>query len=181
MSTGATQCPLDLAEITKKQDMAIDQAMQTEGTTTLLRQCVKCQFEFPTNRTTRRFSRDPLIVNKLLGEIPGKSLGETGAFRRFHEIRAQLGLPPDFDHITPAAKVKMLEKAKGGSGMVAHFLSLGAEINLLMVAKSSLPAVRSGVNSYLKFPPPSRATLVPPTEDTVQLWSATFSPWKTFN
>ena len=125
LSNGTIRCPLDLADITKKEAMALDHAMQTDGTTTLLWQCVKCHFEFPTHRNIQRFNRDTLIVNKLIDKIRGKTIENTKTYRRYQEIQTQLGLPPEFDLITPGAKVKMLASAKGQIDLVAQFLALG--------------------------------------------------------
>ena len=130
----------------KRQALALDHAMQTEGATALLWQCAKCHFESPTQRNIHRFNRDPLIANKLLEKIRGKALGQTETYRRYQQIRTQLGIPPEFDHITPGAKVKMLANAKGGIDQVTQFLALGAGINLLRTVKRASPQVRSGIN-----------------------------------
>ena len=181
LDTGTIHCPIDLADISKKEALALDSAMQTNGTTTLLWQCAKCHFEYPTQTNLQRFNRDPKVVNKVLDKIRGKKIENTETYKKYCEVRIQLGLPEDFDRYTPGAKVKTLAKAKGQTDLVTQFLTLGAEINLLRTVKGSLPQVRSGINSYVRMCDLLARPPFPPTENTVQLWSATFNPGKTFN
>ena len=81
----------------------------------------------------------------------------------------------------PGGKVKLLRSFSDRAGLVRLFLTAGAEPNILKAAKSSLPAVRSGVASYTRFCELLDRRLLPPTEDAVQLRSATFNPGRTFN
>ena len=181
LDTGTIHFPLDLADISKKEALALDSAMQTGWIATLLWQCVKCHFEYPTQTNLQRFNRDPEVVNILLGKIRGKRIENTETYKKYLEIRTQLGLPPEFDRLTPGAKVKTLAKAKGRTDLVTQFLTLGAEVNLLRTVKCSLPQVRSGVNSYVRMCNLLARPPFPPTENTAQLRSATFNPGKTFN
>ena len=101
LDTGAIHCPLDMAEISKKEALALDSAMQTNGTTTLLWQCAKCHFGYPTQTNLQRFNRDPNVVNKVLDRIRGKKieilrhtentskLGFNSAFRKTSTVSQQ--------------------------------------------------------------------------------------------
>ena len=92
-----------------------------------------------------------------------------------------LKLPPDFDRLTPGARVNALARPRADPAQVLDMLALGADLNILRPVKKSIPSVRSGINSYIKFRDLINRPALPPTADTVQLWSATVNPGKTFN
>ena len=50
---GTVKTPVDLIELDKKQAFALDLALFARGTVVTLWQCAKCQFEYPTGRTTK--------------------------------------------------------------------------------------------------------------------------------
>ena len=68
-----------------------------------------------------------------------------------------------------------------GRTLLTRYLTLGADINIIRTVKGSLRSVMSGVASYSRFFDLMGRPSFPPTEDTVQLWSATFKPNKTFH
>ena len=177
---GVIKTPLDLAALSKKEALVLDRSLFTDGTTLSLWQCAKCQFEFPTNRTTQRFSRDPKVATKLIQKIKGKTLEDTEISREIRDLAEQMGLPDNYDKLTPGAKVRALSNSALDRTMLTRFLTLGAELNILRAVKGSLPAVRSGINSYFRFCDLMARQPFPPTEDSVQLWSATFRPGPTF-
>ena len=109
IAQGPIRTPLDLAQIDKKQAFALDQMVFPNGAITLLWQCAKCHMEFPTNRTARRFVRDPIVLPRLMDNLKGKSLEESGAHREFQNLAETIGLPPGYDKLTPGAKVKLLK------------------------------------------------------------------------
>ena len=87
--------------------------------------------------------------------------------------------PPDFDTKLPLTKTKLLAGTNAPAASLERFLALGAKIDILRSVGSSLRCVSSGLNSYASFCT-LRKPILPPTEDTVLSWSATFAPGKTF-
>ena len=181
MSQGSIKTPLDLADLTKKQALVLDTSLFTSGTLALLWQCAKCQLEYPRERTTKRFHKDPKALTNMLQKIKGKGIENTTTFKEFNELAEALDLPKNFDQLSPGAKVKLLGASHIDRTQMTRYLTLGAEINLLRTVKSSLPSVRSGARSYFRFCDLMARPSFPPTEDTVQLWSATFRTGKTYN
>ena len=180
LTQGAIKTPLDLANVTKLQALALDRSILAEGAVTLLWECAKCQFKYPLNRVAKRFRDDTRAIPNLLSRIKGKQIDQTQTFRLFEELQVKLGLPEDFEKLTPGAEAKLLSSSTIDRGDLAKYLALGAEINVLRAVKGSLPSVCSGVSSYQKFCSMMGRPSFPPTEDSAQLWSATFRPGKTF-
>ena len=180
MTQGVIKTPLDLAAISKLQAIALDRSILAHGTVTLLWQCAKCQFEYPTGGVTKRFHSDPQTLPDMISRIKGKQLDQTGTARQLEELKTTMGLPKDFDKLTPGCQVKRLKAAQIDRNQLARYLSLGAELNLLRTIKGSLSQVCSGVASYKNTCDLLGRPSFPPTADTVQLWSATFRPGKTF-
>lgn len=73
---GSTKAPLGLVNMGKKQAFALDLSLFSNGAAALLWQCSKCQFEYPTNRTTKRFHNDPTAMPRLIEKISGKPLAK---------------------------------------------------------------------------------------------------------
>ena len=109
-----------------------------------------------------------------------ETIGETPTYHEFTQISETIDLPKDFGTITPGAKVKLLQAAHIDRTLLTRYLTLGDEINILRAAKHSLPAVRSGVASYMRFCALLGRPSFPPTTDAAPLWSATFNPGKSF-
>ena len=143
--------PVDLTNIDKKQAIALDQSLFTRGTVTLLWQFARCQFEYPKESTAKHFHRDPLTLTRFIDKIQGKSIIETKTAQEFNDIATKLGLPANFDQITPVGKAKLLKNAPTDRPLITRYPTLGAEINILRTAKASLPSARSGVASYMGF------------------------------
>ena len=116
----------------------------------------------------------------MLDKIKGIGIGETSTANEFAGISANLGLPQDFDEVTPGTKVKLLARAIEDRPLVTRYLTLGDESNIIRAAKASIPSVRSGVASFLRFRHLLGRPPLHPTDDTVHLWSATFNTGKKF-
>ena len=178
---GTIKAPIDLANISKKEAHALDLSLFARGTVVTLWQCAKCQFDYPTNQTTKRFHGDPDALPKIIDKLAGKTIDQTPTYKEFTQIAESLGLPQNFDQLTPGNKVKLLHSSNADRSLITRYLTLGAEINILRTIKQSLPSVRSGVKSYMRFCALLARPAFPPTTDTVQLWSATFKPGGTFS
>ena len=92
-----------------------------------------------------------------------------------------MGIPDNYDKLTPGAQVEALSGPAIDRKTLTRYLTLGADRDILRTARASLPVVRSGVAFYLRFCHLLARPYFPPTDDTVQLWSSTFNPGKTFN
>ena len=178
---GSIKPPLDLDNVAKKEAIALGEALFANGEVALLWQCDKCHLDYPPGRVTKRFHKDPKAIPGLLGKIKGKHIEDTGASKEYKKLIKTPNLPEDYEKMTPWAKVKLLANANIGRSQLTRFLTLGAEMNAMQSAKGSLRSVTSGVASYWRFCQLLGRPSFPPTEDTAQLWSATFNPGKTFN
>ena len=107
------------------------------------------------------------------------SVDKTQIHSEWGELRQKLLLPPDFDTKIPLTKTKMLASTNAPAALLGSFLEPGAEINILRSVGSSLRCVSSGINSYVSFRTLLRKP-IPPTDDTVLSWRATFAHGKTF-
>lgn len=87
----------------------------------------------------------------MLQKIKGKEIEETSTAKEFQIASDAIGPPDDFDKLTPRARVKALSSAHIGRLALTRYLPIGAEINIPRAANASIPSVRSGVMSYLKF------------------------------
>ena len=161
--------------------MAIDQAQDRKGVMIILWQCAKRHLDYPCGSTTHRFHKDRDAIPALLLGIRWKSIEDTDLYRRHKAIGKELGESADFAGLTPANKVAVLSAAGIGPSRLSEFLSLGAGINVLMGVKSSLPAARSGISSYMRCFTLLGRPDSPTTQEAVERWGATFNPGKTFN
>ena len=180
MSQGQIKTPLVLADIGKREACALSQSLYAGGVVTLLWQCDKFQFDYPPGSTTKHFHKDPKAMPRLLEKIKGEEIDTAPTAVEFANIATILGLPTDFDRVTPVSKVKFLQRATGDRPLVTRYLAVGSEINIIGAVKASPPSVRSGVSSYAKFCKLVGRPTLPPTEDASRLWSATFKPDKTY-
>ena len=178
---GTIKAPLGLVEINKKEAYALGLSLFARGTVVTLWQCAKCQFDYPTNQTAKRFHSDPSAMPRLIEKLAGKTITQTPTYKEFTQLAETLGLPQHFDQLTPGNKVKLLQSSNADRPLIARYLTLGAEINILRTVKQSLPSVRSGVKSYMRFCALLARPSFPPTPDTAQLRSATFKPGGTFS
>ena len=172
--------PFELSSLTKSQVQAMETSLEGHGWITLLWQTVKCHFDSPSNSATARFHANPRTLPILLTKIRGKSIEDTDIRREYTRASAELGLPPNFDGLTPGAKVKALTDLRAEPTAILELLARGADLNIMRTVKSSLPEVRSGINSYIRFCTLVDRPVFSPTAATVLLWSTTFNPGKTF-
>ena len=181
LERGTVKDPLTLADITKLEALALDQAHKMTGVITTLWQCARCHLAYPHRSVTANLNKSDKILPHLLLKLHGKELDDTLTAKQYDETRKRMGLDPDFDKLTPGAKVKFLAESGFDPADTLLLLTLGSELNLLRSVKSSLGSVRSGIASYMRFCALVARPAFPPSEETVRLWSGTFNPGKTFN
>ena len=107
----------------------------------------------------------------LIEKIKGGSAGEAGAFREFTHLAETNGRPGNYAKMTPWANAKLLGRGKTGPSLLTRYISLGAEVGIIRAAKAPIPAVRSGVASYMRHCDLLARPPFPPTADTAQLWA----------
>ena len=109
---------------------------------------------------------------------PNAELTEIG--QDFEDSKLDIGLPSNFDHMGPSARITALQEATPDSQQLLRFLSTGAQTNVLQQVRLTLPSVASGVNCYLSFCSLLGIAPSPPTAPAVQQWSTLFIHGETY-
>ena len=103
------------------------------------------------------------------------SVEERDLFKQWDALRQQMGLPPDFNKL-PLTRNRLLLSLNGQGSTVEDFQRLGGGINILRSVASSLRCLSPGLNSYANFCIAANRPFMPPTQDTVLMWSTIFAP-----
>ena len=172
--------PIDLAQLKFTEALALDNSWSFEGNLVILWQASKCwQEENPL--VSSDFSRKREIqVEKMIKLLRVDSVEECELFKQWDVLRQQLELPPDFNKLLPLTRNRLLLRANGQRATVEDFLRLGGKLNILRSVASSLRCLSSGLNSYANFCITMNRPFMPPTQDTVLMWSNIFAPGRTF-
>ena len=109
----------------------------------------------------------------LLGRIRTESLTKTKIHIEYEETKVILGLPANFEDLSPHARTKVLLKAGPNRTVIEKFTKLGAQSNILRQVEKLLPAAASGIQGYTDFRTLRNRTPFPPSEDTIGERSAT--------
>ena len=119
-------------------------------------------------------------ANALALQLRSKEIRSTSFAMTHSAAKAELGLGEKFDLAGPAARIRMLERAKFSPETLNSFLNTGAQVNTLRQVQGSLRSVASGVQCWASFCDLVDAPYFPPTAALVLRWSTVFNPGRSF-
>ena len=106
---------------------------------------------------------------------------DTSAFgNELATAQNELGLPANFERLGPRARIFALQNVTPDSQQLLHFLSIGAQKNILGQVRLTPPCVASGVPCYLSVCTLLNIAPFPPTTKTEARRSTVFRPGKTY-
>ena len=172
--------PFDLANFPKTEISALESTQLEPGNIGLLWQAARCfQEEHPSKKTCLKEVRSREI-EKIITPLSVNTVGESVFASELSDFGTKLGIPPKFPERTHKAKMEYLALLDCNPEDTESYLRVAARVNLLRSAGSSLRFVCPGINSYASFFSLVNRPIMPPTCETVLLWSAVFSPGRTF-
>ena len=161
--------PADLSTLDKEEIFALCDHLVGRGVLILLWQAARCFFEY------RRKDQLPLridLINKdidaLLRKFQKHTLADTEIYKEYGRLRGALGLPSDFDDLSPMNRTHALALAQAGGQDCRTFPKAAGKLNLLRSVQGSLQSVASGIRSYVKYCSIFNWTPFPPSEGAVK-------------
>ena len=119
-------------------------------------------------------------ANTLALQLRSKEVRSTSFAKTHSAAKAELGLGEKFDLAGPAARIRMLERAKFSPETLNSFLNTGSQVNTLRQVQGSLRSVASGIQCWASFCDLLDAPYFPPTAALVVRWSTVFKPGRSF-
>ena len=119
-------------------------------------------------------------AHSLAADLRVSSVAQTTCGRALSCARSALDLPPEFERLGPAAKIRCLAESAAPQAQIAHFLNTGAQVNTLHQVQDSLKSVASGIQCYASFCDLIQVAYFPPCSENILRWSTVFSPGRTF-
>ena len=172
--------PIELTELKFTNTLGMDSNKSLDGNLVILWQASKCwREEDPISSQTLSRKREE-NVQKLIKLLRVDSVEECQLFKQWDALRQQLGLPPNFDKLLPLTRNRLLLHSGERGPLIEDFLRLGGRINILRSVASSLRCLASGLNSYANICATLDRPFMPPSQETVLMWSATFADGRTF-
>ena len=173
--------PTDLSSLCREEAHALGGAAMAGGNYIILWQATKCFCEY---KGARPIPLRAGLVNKdidqLLTKFQENKLEDTKIYREYTQARGALGLPRDFEDLSPANRTSALAKAVSEGHCCRHFVACAARLNILRTAQGSLRSVTSGIRSYVRFAAVLGRIPFPPSEATIQARSCIFKPGRTY-
>ena len=117
---------------------------------------------------------------ELITELRSKLQEDAPIAKRRTALLRGLGLPANFESLTPLAKTNALATCGAPEHLISEFLDTSDRINILRSVQGSLRSVASGVNSYLRFCNLLSIPPFPVSTACASRWSACFNPGETY-
>ena len=172
--------PLDLATLSYTEAMAVDTTLAAGGNVVLLWQSCLCWREkYPKGDLSLPSARLS-NVQTMIQQLRVCSVEETSYYKDWVSLKSKLGLPENYDNLTPKEHIRSLGLCRADPALLLDFLRLGAKVLALRSVAGSLRSVSSGINSYASFCTIIGQPSLPPSEENVVLWGSCFRPGRTF-
>ena len=171
--------PQTLALCSQGQMEKLPLPLEEKGFTMELWQAARLSYpgERPPARGESSYAIDP---HRLVEDIRAKSVATTGPGMALERARERLELPPNFEQLGPAARLKVLRDSTADREDIKSFLHHGSRVNILKKVERSLGPVASGLQGYLNFCELLHVSPFPPRASTLVNWSTLFTAGRTF-
>ena len=119
-------------------------------------------------------------IDQLLRKFQQRKIEDAKIYKEYTLARDGIGLPRDFEDLSPANRTSALATALREGHCCKMFVGCASRLNILRTAQGPLGSVTSGIRSYVRFTAVLGRTPFPPSEDTIRVWSCIFKPGRTY-
>lgn len=155
--------------------------MEGHGDYITIWQAAKCHLALRTPEILpQRVELINKTVDKLMARFQNYHIAETAIFREYGIDRDQLGLPSNFDTLSPCNRTHAIASATTDGVGCNTFTKAAERLDIIRTAQGSLRAVDSGIRRYFRFSAVRGKYPPPATEAAVSAWSCISEPYRVY-